>query len=57
MAQIDKLDKLQAILSTQVKSKTTWNEIIMNKYLKYSLLVLVLGIIGIDLLFCNEEWR
>jgi hypothetical protein len=31
MAQIEKLDKLQAILSTQVAIKTTRNEIIMNK--------------------------
>jgi hypothetical protein len=35
MAQIEKLDKLQAILSTQVAiEKTTRNEIIMNKYIK-----------------------
>jgi hypothetical protein len=38
MAQLDKLDKLNAILSTQVAIENNW-KITMNKYVKYSLVV------------------
>jgi hypothetical protein len=48
MAQIEKLDKLQAILSTQVAiEKTTRNEIIMNKYIKYSFVAVVILVVGV----------
>jgi hypothetical protein len=45
MAQIEKLDKLQAILSTQVAIETR-NEIIMNKYIKYSFVAVVILVVG-----------
>jgi hypothetical protein len=58
MAQIEKLDKLQAILSTQVAiEKQLETEIIMNKYIKYSFVAVVILVVGFGVYYGMNNYN